>query len=107
MAEHELKTWPEFFDAVARCEKRFEVRKNDRGFQRGDTLVLRRWDPSFPDERPASGIIMEGWRCEPQPRGYTGAWLRAEVTYVLSGFGIEPGYVCMGIDMIECGEDPR
>jgi len=42
MQTHELKCWPTYFDAVARGEKTFEVRKNDRFFQQGDTVVLKR-----------------------------------------------------------------
>lgn len=42
---HELKTWPEFFGLVDERQKNFEVRKNDREFQVGDTLVLREFDP--------------------------------------------------------------
>lgn len=45
MTMHELKTWPPYFEAVAKGEKTFEVRKNDRGFRRGDVLCLREWDP--------------------------------------------------------------
>ena len=29
--EHILKTWPNYFDAVKRGEKPFEVRRDDRG----------------------------------------------------------------------------
>lgn len=43
---HDLKAWPEFFDAVDRGDKPFEVRRNDRGFQRGGVLVLRKYSPS-------------------------------------------------------------
>lgn len=42
MVEHVLKTLPDYFDAVARGEKTFEVRRDDRGFQKGDILVLHR-----------------------------------------------------------------
>jgi hypothetical protein len=42
---HELKTWPEYF-AVAGDDKRFELRKDDRGFEVGDFLLLKEFDPS-------------------------------------------------------------
>ena len=45
MAMHELKTWPEFFEAVRDGTKTFEVRKNDRNFQVGDVLMLVEYDP--------------------------------------------------------------
>lgn len=77
MTTHDLKTWPEFFHAVAEGRKTFEVRKNDRGFQTGDLLVLRRFEPK-------KGI-------------YTGELLSVRVAYVLSGNGIEPGYVALGL----------
>lgn len=41
---HELKTWPEYFDAVYRRVKRFELRINDRNFQVGDVLNLQEYD---------------------------------------------------------------
>ena len=40
MAHHELKTWRPYFEAVASGSKTFEVRKNDRFFQRGDFVTL-------------------------------------------------------------------
>lgn len=43
--KHELKIWPQYYCRVADGSKTFEVRKNDRGFQPGDSVVLREWDP--------------------------------------------------------------
>lgn len=75
---HELKTLSPFFQAVRDGDKTFEVRKNDRGFRVGDTLELHEWD---------------------ERNGYTGRAVQRRVTYVLPGdqFGIEAGYVVMGI----------
>jgi hypothetical protein len=76
---HELKTWPEYFDAVFERKKTFEVRKNDRDFEVGDILILRRFDPSL--------------------GAFTGGLCGREVTYILQGgqFGIEPGHVVLGL----------
>lgn len=40
MSTHYLKIAPEWFDRVASGEKVAEIRKHDRDFQVGDTLVL-------------------------------------------------------------------
>lgn len=45
MTTHRLKTWPEYFQAVRSGAKTFEARKDDRGFQVGDTLAMDEWDP--------------------------------------------------------------
>jgi hypothetical protein len=104
MSTHELKCWPDFFDAVVRGEKPFEVRKNDRGYQRGDVLVLRKYDP----------IARFGGRHYMNEGDYVANAEDAEactvhVTYVLSGFGIEPGFVAMGLSLRrDVGDtDPR
>jgi hypothetical protein len=61
--EHELKTWPEFFDALLSGAKTFEYRRDDRGFRVGDVLCLREWDP--------------------QTQDYSGREMRRSVTYLL------------------------
>lgn len=43
---HELKIWPQFYSRVADGSKTFEIRENDRGFQPGDTVTLKEWDPT-------------------------------------------------------------
>jgi hypothetical protein len=90
MAEHELKCWPVGFDAVRRGEKTHEFRKDDRGFEVGDTLLLRRWvpklDPYAPDEH-----------C---PGEYTGEELTVRVAFISRGggcHGLPRGYCVMSI----------
>lgn len=43
--KHELKIWPQYYARVKDGSKTFEIRDNDRGFQMGDELTLREWDP--------------------------------------------------------------
>lgn len=38
---HELKILPEYYEAVKCGKKNFELRKNDRNYFVGDTLLLR------------------------------------------------------------------
>lgn len=60
--QHELKTWPRYFERLLDGTKTFEVRKNDRGFKVGDVLWLREWEPGG--------------------RGFTGRCLLKQVTLV-------------------------
>jgi Domain of unknown function (DUF3850) len=82
MTEHALKTLGPYWEAVASGAKNFEVRRDDRGFQRGDVLVLQ---PVTEDGRRIGVLYRE---------------IRKRVTYVLTGgqFGIEPGYVVMALE---------
>lgn len=40
---HDLKTLPQYFDAVYNGRKTFEVRKNDRDFRSSDSVTLKEW----------------------------------------------------------------
>lgn len=53
---HDLKTWPEYYVEVLANRKKFELRKDDRGFTVGDTLRLREW---FPDTQKYSGSFID------------------------------------------------
>lgn len=44
MKVHELKISTKYFDDVKSKTKRFEIRKDDRGFCVGDIVTLKEWD---------------------------------------------------------------
>lgn len=44
MNHHELKIWPEHYNNVKEGTKTFEIRVNDRGFQKGDKVSLYYYD---------------------------------------------------------------
>ena len=75
---HELKILPEYYEAVAKREKTFEIRKNDRDYHVGDTLVLKEWS-----------------------RGkYTGREITRYVNYIYYGdgaYGIQEGTCIMNL----------
>lgn len=79
--EHYIKIRQSFADAVYSGEKTFEVRKNDRGYQKGDTV---RFTVLKDDENIK---VIDHPLCK---KKYI-------ITYVLSGWGIEEGYVVFGI----------
>ncbi|EAD0695550.1 DUF3850 domain-containing protein [Listeria monocytogenes] len=43
MTVHRLKILPEFFEKKRTLVKAFEIRKNDRNFMVGDTLILQEY----------------------------------------------------------------
>ena len=76
---HELKIMPEYFEAIVKGEKTFEVRYNDRNFAKGDILLLREHDG----------------------KEYLGRTIKAEVTYLLNNPAYcKEGYVIMAIKIL-------
>jgi hypothetical protein len=88
---HELKTWPAYFERLLSGEKTFEVRKDDRGFQAGDELLLREFDPA--KCRLRDGCLPT--RCP----AYTGRELRFTAGFVYrQGAGLDCGpYVVLSL----------
>lgn len=91
---HELKVATQYFDPLRSGEKCFDVRRDDRGFQRGDVLILRRWGGG------TRLTYLSGDRAVRKNFADT-VWRR--VTWILTGgqFGIEPGYVVLGLEPCE------
>ncbi|MCL6548898.1 MAG: DUF3850 domain-containing protein [Alicyclobacillus sp.] len=82
---HELKCWPEYFEPLLKGEKTVELRRDDRGFQVGDMLFLREYDPV--SER------------------YTGRTCTRIITHVLRGGPwLADGYVALSLANGRMGE---
>lgn len=94
---HTLKVATAYMDALASGEKTFEVRRDDRGFQKGDTLVLCRW--GMGEHGPPGFMNIHGKVVSSYPDTPRVHRIERKIKYILTGgqFGIEPGYVVMGI----------
>ena len=87
---HNIKVRVEFSDAILKGEKNFEIRENDRGYQKGDIINFTVIDKN--------GVTV------------TDHDLNYEyfvITYVLSGWGIKENYVALGIKKLENDDDTK
>lgn len=90
--EHVLKTDPAVFQNVLDGKKTFEIRFNDRGYQVGDLIVLK--ETKFTGQQMKSG----------EPLVYTGREIQKRISYVLSGYGLQDGWVILGIQDIKAAK---
>jgi hypothetical protein len=82
--KHYLKIAPCYFEDIASGKKCFELRKNDRDYKVGDTLVLQEWLPDIE---------------------YTGREIEKNVPYILYGgiFGLAKEDCIMSLEnSIKC-----
>ena len=73
MKKIELKITPEHFQAVWDHKKKAELRKDDRGFEVGDIIVLKEWNGSM----------------------FTGSGYAVQITHILRDcpeYGLMKGY---------------
>lgn len=78
---HDLKTWASYFHAVLDGRKNFEIRRDDRDFKAGDTLLLRETDY-------ASGE-------------YTGRSVERKISYILRmepDLGLADGFAILSLE---------
>ena len=85
-AIHKLKTDTEVFQALVDGRRTFEIRFNDRNFKVGDELVLLETIYTL-EEQMKHG----------KPLLFSCNVLRKTVSYVLSGYGLQAGWVILGI----------
>ena len=80
--EHSIKIKKQYFDKILSKEKTFEIRKNDRDYQVGDTLILEEID-DYDLKWPYN----------------SGRKIRVEITYILFGpcYGLEADFCIMSV----------
>lgn len=93
--KHELKAWPDYFARLLDGSKTFEVRKDDRGFQAGDMVLIREYDP----KSTMLPLVLPH---------YTGRELWFRVGYVAKGnlFGLKLGNTAILSLIPHDGADP-
>ena len=73
---HHVKTYPEFFKQWIHRNKSFEIRKDDRDYQAGDTIIQHEYLPA--------------------PKAFTGRVGIGKVVYVLRDFaGLARGFCAL------------
>jgi len=78
---HDIKIHEEYLFDVATGRKNFEVRKNDRNYKAGDTVIMREYNPT--------------------KEAYTGRAIDLKITYVLENYpALEPGYCVFGFTIL-------
>ena len=92
---HDLKTWPNYFERVWQGDKPFEIRLDDRGYQKGDTVLLREWD------RKATCDCPEGVRGDHTTdcARYSGRTVTARIGFIMASTpprGSQRGFVGNG-----------
>ena len=86
---HELKLNIEFCDAVYNGRKSFEIRRNDRGFQTGDHI-------KFIPFKSGAVVGPDGDASAMYP-DHPIKTQEFIITYLLNGWGVQPGFVAMAI----------
>jgi len=76
MRVHEVKSWPISFQAVKDADKLAEFRRDDRGFEVGDLLLLREYVPTVAEY----GEEAKDYR-EDEP-GYTGETCLVQILHI-------------------------
>lgn len=87
MKVHEVKIYESYADAVLSGEKTFEIRFNDRGYQKGDRLKFR-----VTEDGSSFRVSFH----DLNEKEY-------EITYVHSGLGMADNYVALAIKALKGG----
>ena len=83
---HELKCWPASFEALRSAQKKADFRRDDRGFEEGDLLIMQEWVP----------VLLGS-----EIGDYTGAILALRISHVERGFGIPEGFAMLSVERFQ------
>lgn len=89
MKVHKIKIYESYADAVLSGEKTFEIRNNDKGYQKGDRLKFYVTEDGSSFHMPSHGLFEKEY----------------EITYVHSGLGMEREYVALAIQAVKEGNN--
>lgn len=84
---HELKILSSFVRPILDGSKTFEIRENDRGFQKGDRVQFK--------------VVSDDWTYKNNSIDNELEHKVFEITYVLNGWGLKNGFVVFGIREVE------
>lgn len=87
---HHIKLQENFAGSVMNGDKSFELRRNDRGYQKGDHI-------EFEVVNTVGAPVI----------GHPLNEKRFKITYVISGWGLQEGFVALAIREVEKNEDPQ
>ena len=98
---HELKVWPEYFEAALLRRMMFSLRKYDRDYEVGDIVVLHEFFVQPGDRKKSVEISISDGSFNPHPAGsYTGRALARKITIIMQGpvLGLAEGWVILGLE---------
>lgn len=84
---HELKILSSFVRPILDGSKTFEIRENDRGFQKGDRVQFK--------------VVSDDWARNNNSIVRELEHKVFEITYVINGFGLKNGFVVFGTSEVE------
>lgn len=87
---HNIKIKESFADAIVGGDKTFEIRYNDRGYQKGDIVVFQCVNNNEAFLQSIYHLIN---------------YMVFEIDYVLSGYGLKDGFCVFGFHKIQDDSD--
>lgn len=86
--KHKLKIKSKYAERIISGEKNFEIRQNDRDYQTGDSVIL------YVLQEPGETLPCK--------------FITATINYIhQDGFGMDAGYVVLGLKNIGYEEEPK